>query len=181
MTSAANGGPEAVEHERCQACGFDGAAFDDPGLLAALRSLGPRWAAKLGDAGDDLRRRPHPEVWSAIEYAAHSRDVTALHVFGVEQALTGTEPDFGEVAGDELIAEAARSYGDLDPAQVAGELAAEAERLAGAADDAGSQCWDRGLTIGGSRQDVRRLLEHALHDSEHHLVDVDRGLAGLRG
>jgi hypothetical protein len=36
------------------------------------------------------------------------------------------------------------------------------------------------LTIGDSRSDVRRLLEHALHDSLHHLADVERGLAALR-
>ena len=40
--------------------------------------------------------------------------------------------------------------------------------------------WSRGLTIGTDRSDVRRLLEHALHDSSHHLVDVERGLARLR-
>jgi hypothetical protein len=38
----------------------------------------------------------------------------------------------------------------------------------------------RGLTIGDSRSDVRRLLEHALHDSLHHLEDVERGLSLLR-
>jgi hypothetical protein len=26
---------------------------------------------------------------------------------------------------------------------------------------------------------VRRLIEHALHDSRHHLDDVERGLASL--
>jgi hypothetical protein len=41
--------------------------------------------------------------------------------------------------------------------------------------------WSRGLTIGDDRSDVRRLLEHALHDSQHHLADVERGLTTLRG
>ena len=39
--------------------------------------------------------------------------------------------------------------------------------LAALADDAGPHVWSRGLTIGDSRSDVRRLLEHALHDSLH--------------
>ena len=60
------------------------------------------------------------------------------------------------------------------------ELDAEADRLARPADDAGSQAWSRGLTVGDSRMDVRRLLEHALHDSLHHLDDVERGLVVLR-
>ena len=52
-----------------------------------------------------------------------------------------------------------------------------AEQLA---DDAGSNAWSRGLTIGDHRQDVRRLLEHALHDSLHHVDDVQRGVDRLR-
>ena len=33
-------------------------------------------ATILVDAGDDLRLRPAPETWSALEYAAQSRDVS---------------------------------------------------------------------------------------------------------
>ena len=83
-----------VNHEICDACGFDGARYDDASLLESLRTLGPRWRALLAAAGPELRVRPEPEVWSAIEYAAHSRDITALHVYGVEQALTRDEPVF---------------------------------------------------------------------------------------
>ena len=72
-------------HEHCQACGFDEqASYDEQSLLDALRSLGPRWQQPLASAGPHLRVRPAPQVWSAIEYAAHTRDVIALHAFGVE-------------------------------------------------------------------------------------------------
>ena len=169
-----------MDHERCPACAFDGGSYDDAALLAALRSLGPRWRSLLGTAGPRLRVRPEPDVWSAIEYAAHSRDITGLHVFGVEQALTLDEPAFPAIAADELIESAAAGYGDADPDAVLDALEANADRLAQLAEDAGSDAWSRGLTIGADRSDVRRLLEHALHDSSHHLVDVERGLARLR-
>jgi hypothetical protein len=168
-----------VDHERCEACDFDGGRFDDAALLEALRSLGPQWRARLADAGDDLRKRPALEVWSAIEYAAHSRDITALHVFGVEQALTLDEPSFPGIA-DDLVDSAAADYNASDPAMVADALDEHATRLAQLAQDAGPDAWTRGLTIGENRSEVRRLLEHALHDSVHHLEDVDRGLAHLR-
>jgi hypothetical protein len=168
-----------VEHERCGACGFDGARYDDESLLAALRALGPSWRSLIGSAGRELRTRPEPEVWSAIEYAAHSRDITALHVFGVEQALTTEEPAFPAIEGDDLIASAAESYSESDPDEIVDALDAEATHLAQLAEDAGAQAWSRGLTIGESRTDVRRLLEHALHDSVHHLADVERGLSTL--
>ena len=130
--------------------------------------------------GSALRVRPGPEVWSAIEYAAHSRDVTALHAFGVEQALTSEEPIFPAIDGEDLIQSAAASYRDADPVQVIDGLEVEATRMARLAGDAGTQVWSRGLTIGGSRMDVRRLLEHALHDSLHHLDDVNRGLSMIQ-
>ena len=66
----------------------------------ALRDLGPQWATLLSQAGSDVHVRPEPNVWSAIEYAAHSRDITALHVFGVEQALTGDEPSYPAIDGE---------------------------------------------------------------------------------
>jgi hypothetical protein len=167
-------------HEQCAACGFDGSHYSDEGLLAAIRDLGPSWKALLGEAGTDLRIRPGPEVWSAIEYAAHSRDITALHVFGVQQALSEDEPSYPAIESDELIETAAATYRDADPDQVAAELSRHASELARTGADAGSGAWSQGLTIGGERTDVRRLLEHALHDSLHHLDDVQRGLVSVR-
>lgn len=169
-----------MEHEQCEACGFEGGSYDDAALLAELRALGARWQTLLAGAGDNLRIRPEPQVWSAIEYAAHSRDITALHEYGVEQALSGDEPVFGEIDADALIDEAASSYPDADPDQVGAELATHASHLAQLAGAADKHAWTYGLTVAGSRSDVRRLLEHALHDSVHHLADVERGLAALR-
>jgi hypothetical protein len=168
-----------VETERCDECGFDGAGYDGPALLDAMRALGPRWRGLLASAGPELRLRPAPNVWSAIEYAAHSRDVTALHAFGVEQVLTLDEPHFPPIA-DDLVESAASTYANADPDAVAKALGAHANRLAALADDAGEHAWGRGLTIGLDRSDVRRLLEHALHDSTHHLRDVELGLMRLR-
>ena len=172
-------GPEL--HERCDACGFDGARYDDGALLDAVRALGPSWTALLAGAGPGLRVRPAPAVWSAIEYAAHSRDITALHVFGVEQALTLDEPSFPAIMASELIDSALASYADVEPGAVLDELEAHTNRLAQLAADAGPGAWTRGLTIGADRVEVRGLLEHALHDSVHHLDDVERGLTQLRG
>ena len=169
-----------MEHEACEACGFDGSGYDNASLLHALRALGPRWRSSVSAAGSELRDRPEPEVWSALEYAAHSRDITALHVFGVEQALTLDEPSFPPI-GEDLAESAAASYASAEPVAVVDDLEVQAMRLAQLADDAGPEEWSRGLTIGGNRSDVRRLLEHALHDSLHHLADVERGLARLRG
>jgi len=171
----------STSHEQCDACDFDGARLDDATLLDDLRALGPRWQRLLDGAGRDLRVRPAPEVWSAIEYAAHSRDITALHAFGVEQALTGTEPvlpDIDPALADTVAVDA--GYAAADPDAVVAALGEHAQRLARLAVDAGTAAWTHGITIGRDRSDVRRLLEHALHDAHHHVIDVERGLAQLR-
>ena len=169
-----------MDHEQCAACDFDGAAYGPSPLLVAIRELGPQWRRLLFDAGDELRLRPAPQTWSALEYAAHSRDVTALHVFGVEQALTVDEPRFPEIAGTDLVESASASYASEDPEVVGMELEDQARKLADLAEASGPALWSRSITVGDSRSSVRFLLEHALHDSHHHLVDVENGLATLR-
>ena len=84
------------------------------------------------------------------------------------------------MAADDLLASAAVGYAEADPGEVVDALEDQADRLADVAGHAGADSWSRGITIGGSRSDVRRLLEHGLHDSRHHLDDVARGLAELR-
>ena len=170
-----------VDHERCAACKFDGSEYEPMELITAIRGLGPQWRQLLFEAGDDLRTRPASTTWSALEYAAHSRDITALHVYGVEQALTMDEPTLPEIAADELVESAAASYAAEDPGVVVMGLEEQAIVLADLAQAAGPTSWSRGITVGGTRSDVRRLLEHALHDSHHHLIDVNNGLALLRG
>ena len=168
-----------MQHERCEACGFDGARYDDDALLEVIRSLGPRWQALLAESGAELRRRPAPEVWSALEYAAHSRDITALHVYGVEQALTIDEPVLPAIDPG-LVDSVAEGYAGADPDATVAELGTQSARLAQLAGEAGEAAWTRGLTVGAERHEVRWLLEHALHDSVHHLDDVERGLSVLR-
>ena len=169
-----------MEHEHCAECDFDGAAYEPTQLVDAIRELGPQWRLILIDAGSEVRLRPAPQTWSALEYAAHSRDVTALHVFGVEQALTIDEPRFPEIASAELIEGASANYASEDPGVVGGEIEEQARTLANLAESSGSAAWSRGITIGESRTSIRFLLEHALHDSRHHLVDVEKGLVTLR-
>ena len=80
---------------------------------------------------------------------------------------------------DELIDGAVEDYADLDPRRVGEELRHAADALVAAA--AGDRAlWSAGITIGTARCDVRFLLAHALHDSQHHLVDVERGLSSIR-
>ena len=60
-----------VQAEVCPQCGFDPAAHPLDGLGADLRATAADWRALLEtSASDDLRRRPQPATWCALELKA---------------------------------------------------------------------------------------------------------------
>ena len=162
-----------MEPERCAECGFDGEHLMTGDAITALRSMGRRWSELFKDVLEErLRRRPDPEVWSPLEYAAHTRDVIALIGRGMNEVLKGTEPSFPAVEPDPAGAD--HGYNALDPSEVLDRLAAEAERMADRASKALPEHWNRRATTGGEPTDAAWMLRHAVHDASHHLRDVER-------
>ena len=164
--------------DRCAECGF---VYDDVAVGAlpgVLRSFGPRWAELLRSTSpDDLRRRPSPEVWSGLEYACHVRDVFRVQHDRLRLALAEDSPEFQPMGREELVVSA--RYNEQDPAVVAAELEAEASALAGALaalDEAG---WARTGIYDHPERRSRTMVwfgRHTVHEGEHHLMDVERGL-----
>jgi hypothetical protein len=165
-----------VEPERCAECGFDATRLTVADAVTALRSQGRRWKTLFKDVPDEiLRRRPQAQTWSALEYAAHTRDVIALVGWAMHQVLEDTQPSLPAVEPDEQPG-ADHGYNALDPPTVLEELAANAERMASRAERALPEHWSRTATIGGEQTDAGVLLRHAVHDATHHLRDVEQGL-----
>jgi hypothetical protein len=163
-----------VEPERCAECGFDGTRLSAGDAIAALRTLGPRWRQAFKDRPDEiLRSRPAPNVWSPLEYAAHTRDVLMLNGLGMHEILRGHSPELPPVEPDEEAAD--HGYNELDPNRVLDELDANARRIADRASRVvGAEPWTRSARIGGRDVDAGWVLRHALHDATHHLRDVER-------
>ena len=83
-------------NETCAACGFVASEYSRDDLLGTLRALAPIWRTMTeGVDPSVLATRPADGVWSALEYAAHSRDVTAMMSYAVTRALEEDDPDFG--------------------------------------------------------------------------------------
>src|SRR5512134_2716465 len=67
--------------DACDTCAFVYADVDARALPERLTAFGPRYRAQLLPAGRAtewqviLRTRPATDVWSALEYACHLRDV----------------------------------------------------------------------------------------------------------
>jgi hypothetical protein len=155
-----------VEPERCAACGFDGTRLTVADAVTALRSVGPRWRRLFKDVEPEtLRTRPSPDVWSALEYTAHTRDVIAMNGWAMNEILKGDHPDFPEIAPDE------------PGVTTLGELEANAERMAARAEREMPEHWARAARVGAEEMDAGYVLRHAVHDATHHLRDVERVLA----
>ncbi|HVM54120.1 MAG TPA: DinB family protein [Acidimicrobiales bacterium] len=174
---------------RCAECGFDADHTSVPDSIVALRTFPRRWRAAFAllDEEDDevLRRRPAPQVWSALEYLAHTRDMAAVHGLGMGRTLTENHPTFERPAGmtEESLAE---GYGGLDVGATLDELAANLGRVADRADRTDAGDWVRPATIrepDGNEEEVdaRWFLHHIVHEASHHLRDVHRVLQQVRG
>jgi DinB superfamily len=173
-----------VTEGRCDECGF---VYDDlpaADVPAAIRSFAKRYKAPLsrflpGEDGNSLvRQRPAPETWSALEYAAHVRDVFGWYDGWIKQCLAEDRPVLEGPGRDE--AADLRRYNDDDPAAVADALAANAERLATTIEAVPDDGWER---VGIRRDEERTVLftaRRAVHEGSHHLLDIGRGLRAVR-
>lgn len=168
----------------CDECGFVYGDLAPADLPAAIRAFAKRYRAPLsrflpGEDGDALvRQRPAPDTWSALEYAAHVRDVFWACNRWIEQSLTEQRPVL-EGPTEEEAAQRHR-YNDDDPAAVAEAVAANAERLASTVESVPDDGWDR---IGLRRDEERSVLftaRRAVHEGSHHLLDIGRGLRAVR-
>ena len=137
--------------ELCDECGFDGrdVRAERDGIRAAFAAL--RQLTTQTDAG----RRPVSQTWSAVEYAAHSVEVTGTLI---QMALMALGRDESAAPGDlQDAAAAAIAFADSLSAR------------------------DRTVQVPGFPFDitVAGIVTHLLHDVEHHVLDVRKGLASL--
>ncbi|MEJ7585802.1 MAG: DinB family protein, partial [Acidimicrobiales bacterium] len=141
--------------------------------------LGHRTAAHLVEAhGIALHRRPAPHVWSGLEYACHVRDVFLVLRARVLQALRDAEPAFTPMGRNERVVH--DRYAEQVPADVARQVADAASMLAFTLDGLGPDQWLRTCVYGypaPARRTLAWVAEHALHEGEHHLCDLEAALA----
>lgn len=170
--------------ESCSECGFSWACSGDE-VVAALRSFPRRFGAPLSrflggeDGGALLRARPEPAVWSAIEYAAHTRDGIGFYADRIRRVLDEDQPQLEPFDADALCEE--RRYRDEDPEAVSAGLAEVTTRLADLLEGLDDAQWERdGIGIDGGDRTVLTLARRAAHEGHHHLLDVGRALRHAR-
>ena len=154
----------------CPECGFDTQSFSVPAVPEMIVANAAAWRDMLTGPGD-LRRRPTPGKWSAVEYGCHVRDVFLLYGRRLELMLAVDDPLFPN--WDQDATAVADRYQDQDPAEVAAALPvagrALADRFAGVT---GGQWQRTGRRSDGASFTVETFARYLIHDPIHHLYDV---------
>lgn len=172
--------------ERCEECGWNAGTVTTENAAETVRDLGRRYRAPLtrllpSDPADVLRQRPDGTTWSALEYAAHVRDVIALWGGALHKLLTDDRPVIARP--DPSIADeaaAAGDYNNLDPATTADELAANADRMARKIAVINADQWDRVIVLGDEEMTAMAVVRKVAHEGAHHLLDIGRALRAAR-
>jgi DinB superfamily len=165
-----------VLQRRCPECGFDATSVAREELGDRLRENVDAWPALLGDAR--VRMRPRPDVWSALEYGCHVRDVFVLYLRRLDSMLTEDDPTFDN--WDQDATAVTDRYGEQHPDAVLDALLDAGARLAARFDGVTGAAWQRtGTRSDGATFDVDSFGRYLLHDPVHHVWDVRQGYDAL--
>ncbi|QLY33362.1 DinB family protein [Nocardia huaxiensis] len=178
-----------VLERTCTECGFDPAATSYEAVPGLVRDSAQRLTAALG--GPNATVRPNDSTWSALEYAAHVRDVCRIfeHRLDITRSagarpgpvIGGYDPSVAVSDGIPMFANwdqdetaLAENYGAQNPAVVAADLSGVAETAARAFESV--PVAERGKVArrsNGSQFTVDTLARYFVHDLVHHVHDVE--------
>ncbi|WP_329044468.1 DinB family protein [Amycolatopsis sp. NBC_01488] len=168
--------PLAGEDHTCAGCGISYATLTIESARAIIGSLPGAAGAVVEHAPRELRQRPAPDRWSALEYLVHLRDVCVTYTIRVHRARTEDRPVLEPMLND-LRARRFR-YNDRGIEGVRDELAACAAGLGDEIDRLTPPDFDRTVTrLAGEHRTARWLVRQAAHEVTHHLDDIRRCLA----
>jgi DinB superfamily len=162
----------------CPECGLVYDAIRPAAVGPLLEALLPEYQARLLADGEQLRNRPDPSTWSALEYACHLRDCLALYDWRIRRVLAEADAQLPQMRRDAVVAE--RAYNQQDPAVVAHDLAVNCERLAELLRQISGAAWERVGVREGEKLSIAWMTVNTLHEARHHLLDLERVLAGVR-
>jgi hypothetical protein len=157
--------------EQCKFC-YDDVATDEIAGRLQAGPAGYRAALSLASPGA-IRRRPEPEVWSALEYACHVRDVLLIQRDRAVLAQVEELPSVARMHRDERVSLC--GYADQDPGDVLAQLDMAADLCAKVFGRLDESAWSRRLIYNwptAAERDLRWLGRHTVHEVEHHLGDV---------
>lgn len=165
---------------RCDGCGFEWGSVPQDQVVARLDASVVGYTERLAETTPaDLRRRPAPDVWSALEYACHVRDVLLVMRERFLLVLRSSSPPaFTPMGRDERVIH--DRYAEQSPRDVSRQLVDAAAMLTFVLDGVVDEQWDLTCVYGYPEPAERSLAwvaQQVVHEAEHHMTDL---LASLR-
>lgn len=168
--------------EICDECGFNGTLLSPADVSARFARLADDWD-RVMEADEALaRERPEPARWCAVEYCAHTIHVLRFVEWAARRFVAGEPAPFDVTPPDVLSDQPGpmdeHDCGVFDMRERLSGLRSVATAIAEwmpalRADELGRE----NLYVGTFRFDTLTVLRHGLHDAEHHLLDIRRGVA----
>jgi hypothetical protein len=147
--------------------------------VPSLREYPHRYAVELARDGVALRRRPSADVWSALEYACHVRDVLLVMRERVLRVFREPSPPaFSPMGRDERVRD--DRYAEQSPDDVARQLTDAAGMLAFVFEGLDEAQWAKRCVYGYPAPAERTLswvAQQTVHELDHHLGDLRNSLA----
>ncbi len=126
-----------------------------------------------------FRRRPDTHTWSALEYTAHVADVLDHLGPAVRRIVYEEHPSITFFENDERAVE--KRYNELERAEVLGWLELACGELASVLEQVNADDWTRTGRLESGERDALTVARNGVHEGSHHLRDVQRVLATVRG
>jgi hypothetical protein len=173
--------------DSCTACEFVYADIDATALPERLASFGPRYRERLLPPSRPaqwqamLRARPAADVWSALEYACHVRDVFLTLRDRLYTVLVEDKPVVAPMYREHRVLLA--RYNAQDPEEIAGQLVMAARLIAQAFNALAPAQLARLCVYPFPAPTERSVLwvgQHAVHEGEHHLRDVESAITRVQ-
>jgi hypothetical protein len=160
---------------QCFECRYD--FEEDPDHLSGrCAAFSTKMSRELqASESDVLRRRPVPQTWSPLEYAAHVGEVIPWYVARIHRVLWQTVPQLEAFDWD--LAAAEGNYGQRSIETVTTDLQRACGVLAEIARSIPEEDLERaGTGSDGTPRTLRVLLARAGHELAHHELDIRRGI-----
>ncbi len=164
--------------EQCDLCGFAYEAIPREGVTRAVTLGADSIADQLCIEPALVVRRPSIDRWSALEYAAHVRDVLLTIRDRLVLGLVEDNPGFKPLYRDERIDLGLYRTDSVEA--VTDELISAAAMLSRLFDAISPDALLRTVQYGFPDPVPRTLLwmgRQAVHETEHHLADIRQNLS----
>lgn len=166
--------PLAAEDWSCDSCGI---SYADTALAEAIDAI-ELLPARLGNImqavpASTLRVRASPEVWSPIEYLCHIRDVLASATIRLYRTRTDEVPSVEPMFND--LRTARFGYANRQVEAVLAEITDDTAGFLAEAAQMPTDGWQRRMQrLPGETRTATWLARQAMHEGEHHLLDIIR-------